>query len=48
LKSPEVNIDGEIVGIILPNCPQYVVVMLGILEAGLIASPMNAAYKPGN
>lgn len=29
----------------LPNCPEYVVVLLGALRAGVVVSPVNPQYK---
>lgn len=34
----------DTVAIILPNVPEYPCTMLGVLEAGCIASMMNPAY----
>lgn len=31
---------------VLPNCPEYAVVVLGTLHAGLTLSPLNPAYTP--
>ena len=38
---------GDVVGVLLPNCPQYTPVFLGIWEAGLIACPINPGYTKG-
>jgi acyl-CoA synthetase (AMP-forming)/AMP-acid ligase II len=37
---------GDILGVVLPNVPEYAIVYLGALEAGLIVSPVNPAYTP--
>ena len=29
----------------LPNCPEYVVVLLGVFRAGVVVSPVNPQYK---
>ncbi|MGA9400272.1 AMP-binding protein, partial [Haladaptatus sp.] len=29
----------------LPNCPEYVVVLLGAFRAGVVVSPVNPQYK---
>ncbi len=38
---------GDRVAIILPNCPQFMVVLIGALKAGAVAVPLNPAYTPG-
>jgi long-chain acyl-CoA synthetase len=35
---------GDRVAIILPNCPQFLVALYGVLKAGAIAMPLNPAY----
>jgi long-chain acyl-CoA synthetase len=35
----------DIVGVILPNCPEFVITFFGIVDIGCVASPMNPAYK---
>ncbi|CAG7836377.1 unnamed protein product, partial [Allacma fusca] len=37
---------GDIVAILLPNCPQYSVVVMGLLDTGIIGSQINPAYTP--
>jgi long-chain acyl-CoA synthetase len=37
---------GDKVGILLPNCPQFVIAYLGILRLGAVASPMSPLYSP--
>jgi len=37
----------DAVSIILPNNIHYPAILLGIMSAGLIASPVNPAYQPG-
>jgi long-chain acyl-CoA synthetase len=36
----------QVVALLMPNCWQYVVVYLAILESGHIAAPMDVIYKP--
>lgn len=36
---------GERVGLFLPNCPQFLVLMLGTLRAGAIHVPINPMFK---
>ncbi len=38
---------GDRLAIILPNCPQFMVVLFGTLKAGAVAVPLNPAYTPG-
>lgn len=38
---------GEILSIILPNIPEYLVVLLGTIEAGLVATTLNPAFTAG-
>lgn len=38
---------GDILGVILPNLPEYPIVALGAMEAGIIVSPMNPVYTVG-
>src|SRR5262249_36618735 len=35
---------GDRVAIILPNCPQFIVALFGVLKAGAVAMPLNPAY----
>ena len=35
---------GDRVAIILPNCPQFLVAIFGVLKAGAVAIPLNPAY----
>lgn len=37
---------GDRVAIILPNCPQFMVVLFGALKAGAVAVPLNPSYTP--
>lgn len=37
---------GEIVGIMLPNCPQFLVSYYGILKAGAVVAPLNPLANP--
>ena len=38
---------GDTVGLILPNIPEYVVVIFGAMEAGLRVTCANPLYTPG-
>ena len=37
---------GEVIGIFLPNCPQYIVAYFAITRIGAIASGINPTYQP--
>ena len=36
---------GDHVGILMPNCPEYIELLFGITMAGAVAVPVNARYK---
>lgn len=38
----------EVVGLMLPNIPEYVIVCYGAIEAGLTVTAVNPLYTPGN
>lgn len=38
---------GDVVAISLPNIPEYAIVALGALEAGLVITTINPIYTPG-
>lgn len=38
---------GQTVLTITPNCPEYPILLLGALEAGLIVTPINNNYTAG-
>lgn len=38
---------GEVVGLLLPNLPEYIIVAHGALEAGLTVTFVNPLYTPG-
>lgn len=38
---------GDTVGIVLPNVPEYPIVMLGAIKAGLKITTVNPIYRPG-
>ncbi|QUH03338.1 AMP-binding protein [Saccharopolyspora erythraea] len=38
-------VPGERVGVFLPNCPQLVVAMLGVLRAGAVYVPINPMFR---
>ncbi len=35
---------GDRVAILLPNCPQFLIALFGVLKAGAVAVPLNPAY----
>lgn len=37
----------EVVGLLLPNIPEFVIVCHGAMEAGLIVTFANPLYTPG-
>lgn len=37
----------DVVGILLPNLPEYPIAMLGSWEANLAVTTINPTYKPG-
>ena len=38
---------GDVLAVLLPNCPEYVVAMLGASEAGMTVTTLNPAYTAG-
>lgn len=38
---------GDRVGVSLPNCPQFIILMIGILKMGAIHVPINPMFKDG-
>lgn len=36
---------GDRVGVLLPNCPQFVIAMMGILKAGAVHVPVNPMFQ---
>jgi len=38
----------DVVGVTLPNLPEYASILLGVWDAGGICSPINPSYGPGN
>ncbi|XP_077975796.1 uncharacterized protein LOC120342017 isoform X2 [Styela clava] len=38
---------GDVVGLILPNCLEYVIAMVGVISCGAVISPCNPSYKEG-
>lgn len=38
---------GEILTIILPNMPEYLVILLGTIEAGLVPTTLNPTFTAG-
>nr|WP_211177212.1 long-chain fatty acid--CoA ligase [Pseudonocardia acidicola] len=40
-------VPGDVVGLQLPNVPQFVVAYFGILKAGCVVVPMNVLFKAG-
>lgn len=39
--------EGDIIALIAPNLPEWVLAFLGILEAGLVVTTMNPYYTLG-
>lgn len=37
----------EVVGLLLPNIPEYIIVCHGAIEAGLTVTFVNPLYTPG-
>lgn len=37
----------EVIGLLLPNIPEYIIVCHGALKAGLIVTFVNPLYTPG-
>lgn len=37
----------DVLALCLPNCPQFAIVGLGTIEAGLIVTPVNPFYTAG-
>jgi len=38
---------GDVVGMVMPNVPEFPIVFLGAASAGLVVSPANPLYTPG-
>lgn len=38
---------GDVFGLLLPNCYQFIIAYYACLKIGVIISPMNPTYKPG-
>lgn len=38
---------GEVIGVLLPNIPEYIIVAHGAFEAGLVVTFVNPLYTPG-
>ncbi|MBN2156923.1 MAG: AMP-binding protein [Candidatus Lokiarchaeota archaeon] len=38
---------GDVFGILLPNCYQFIIAYYACLKIGVITTPMNPTYKPG-
>lgn len=39
---------GEVIGICLPNIPEYAIALLGAAEAGLVITTINPIYTAGD
>jgi acyl-CoA synthetase (AMP-forming)/AMP-acid ligase II len=39
---------GDTLGMVMPNMPEYPLTLLGATAAGLVVSPANPVYTPGN
>lgn len=37
----------EVVGLLLPNIPEYTIICYGAIEAGLSVTAVNPLYTPG-
>lgn len=38
---------GDVIGILLPNMPEYVIAIHGAIQAGIVATFVNPLYTPG-
>jgi acyl-CoA synthetase (AMP-forming)/AMP-acid ligase II len=38
---------GDVLAVVLPNVPEYPLVMFGALEAGLVVTTVNPVFTPG-
>lgn len=38
---------GQVLAVVLPNCPEFVITIFAGLEAGLKVCPVNPSYTPG-
>lgn len=39
---------GDVIGLILPNIPEYIIMCHGAIEAGVVITTANPLYTPGN
>lgn len=39
---------GDVIGICLPNIPEYAIALLGAAEAGVVTTTINPIYTAGN
>jgi acyl-CoA synthetase (AMP-forming)/AMP-acid ligase II len=39
---------GDVMSMILPNIPEFPIAFLGACGVGVVLSPMNPLYTPGN
>lgn len=39
---------GDVIGICLPNIPEYAIALLGAAEAGLVTTTINPIYTAGD
>nr|XP_039255594.1 4-coumarate--CoA ligase 1-like [Styela clava] len=39
--------EGDVVGLVLPNCVEYIIAMMGVISCGAAISPCNPLYKGG-
>nr|XP_039256325.1 4-coumarate--CoA ligase 1-like [Styela clava] len=39
--------EGDVVGLVLPNCVEYIIAMMGVISCGAAISPCNPLYKEG-
>lgn len=38
----------EVIGLLLPNIPEFIIICHGAIEAGLTVTFVNPLYTPGN
>lgn len=38
---------GDVIAVLLPNIPEYPIVILGAVRAGIICTTVNPIYTPG-
>lgn len=38
---------GDVLAVVMPNCPEYPIVLMGTLMAGVVVSTVNSNYTAG-